>query len=72
MASELRSFHGVGPRLEETLEIVGFWGRYVLDKEFYDPDGWQVQNMLTAAHLISCCALRRPFLGGSSRESGST
>jgi L-aspartate oxidase len=48
-----------GRRLEETLEIVGFWGRYVLDKEFYDPDGWQVQNMLTAAHLISRFALRR-------------
>ena len=48
-----------GQRLEETLEIVGFWGRYVLDKEFYDPEGWQVQNMLTAAHLISRCAQRR-------------
>ena len=48
-----------GARLEETLEIVGFWGRYVLDKEFYDPEGWQVQNMLTAAHLISRCAQRR-------------
>ncbi len=48
-----------GGRLGETLEIVGFWGRYVLDKEFYDPAGWQMQNMLTAAYLISECALRR-------------
>ncbi|MHC4562383.1 MAG: L-aspartate oxidase [Planctomycetota bacterium] len=48
-----------GQRLAETLEIVGFWGRYVLDKEFYDPAGWQMQNMLTAAFLISSCAKQR-------------
>ncbi|HDZ19926.1 hypothetical protein LCGC14_0095050 [marine sediment metagenome] len=48
-----------GQRLAETLEIVGFWGRYVLDKEFYDSAGWEVQNMLTAAYLISDLALRR-------------
>jgi len=49
-----------GERLSETLEIVDFWGRYVLDKEFYDdPAGWEVQNMLTAAYLITECALRR-------------
>ena len=48
-----------GQRLAETLEIVGFWGRYVLDKEFYDSAGWEVQNMLTAAYLVSELALRR-------------
>ena len=48
-----------GERLTETLEIIDFWGRYVLDKEFYDPAGWQVQNMLTAAQIVSECALRR-------------
>jgi len=48
-----------GERLGETIEIIGFWGRYVLDKEFYDPPGWEAQNMLTAAFLISECALRR-------------
>lgn len=48
-----------GDRLAETLEIVHFWGRYVLDKEFFDPAGWEVQNMLTAAYLIAECALRR-------------
>jgi L-aspartate oxidase len=46
-------------RLEETLEIIAFWGRYVLDKEFYDPAGWEAQNMLTASHVISQCALLR-------------
>lgn len=48
-----------GERLSETLEIIGFWGRYVLDKEFIDAGGWEVQNMLTAAYLITECALRR-------------
>jgi len=48
-----------GERLEETLDIIAFWGRYVLDKEFYDPAGWEVQNMLTAAYAITNCALRR-------------
>ncbi|MDY6914077.1 MAG: FAD-binding protein [Planctomycetota bacterium] len=48
-----------GERLVETNEIVEFWGRYVLDKEFFDPAGWEVQNMLTAAYLIAGCALRR-------------
>jgi L-aspartate oxidase len=48
-----------GERLDETLEIVSFWGRYVLDKEFFDQAGWEVQNMLTAAYLICQAALRR-------------
>jgi len=48
-----------GERLTETLEIVDFWGRYVLDKEFRDPAGWEVQNMLTAAYVIASSALRR-------------
>jgi L-aspartate oxidase len=46
-------------RLEETLEIIAFWGRYVLDKEFYDPAGWEAQNMLTASRVISQLALLR-------------
>ncbi|HUT61133.1 MAG TPA: L-aspartate oxidase [Phycisphaerae bacterium] len=49
----------VGERLAETIEIIGFWGRYVLDKEFLDPVGWEVQNMLTAAYLTAEGALRR-------------
>jgi len=48
-----------GERLTETIEIVNFWGRYVLDKEFFDPAGWEAQNMLTAAYLVAECALRR-------------
>ena len=48
-----------GERLEETLQIIDFWGRYVLDKEFYDTGGWAIQNMLTASYLITQCALWR-------------
>ncbi|MCK4624649.1 MAG: L-aspartate oxidase, partial [Phycisphaerae bacterium] len=42
-----------------TKEIIGFWGRYVMDKEFFDPAGWEVQNMLTASMLVVECAFRR-------------
>jgi L-aspartate oxidase len=48
-----------GARLAETREIIGFWGRYVMDKEFFDPAGWEAQNMLTAALLVVECAFRR-------------
>ena len=50
-----------GERLTETLEIINFWGRYVLDKEFFDTTtaGWEVQNMLTAAFMITECSLGR-------------
>ncbi|MCE5328141.1 MAG: L-aspartate oxidase [Planctomycetaceae bacterium] len=48
-----------GQRLSETLEIIAFWGRYVLDKEFVNPAGWEIQNMLTASYIIGECALRR-------------
>jgi L-aspartate oxidase len=49
-----------GQHLAETLEIIEFWGRYVLDKEFFnDPAGWEVQNMLTAGWLVANSALRR-------------
>lgn len=49
-----------GKYLEETLEILTFWGKYVLDKEFFDdPAGWEIQNMLTTAWLIAELALRR-------------
>ena len=48
-----------GDRLAETREIIGFWGRYVMDKEFFDPAGWEVQNMLTASLLVVESAYRR-------------
>jgi L-aspartate oxidase len=48
-----------GQRLTESVEIVDFWCRYVLDKEFYDPSGWEIQNMLTVARVIATCAQQR-------------
>ena len=48
-----------GERLTETREIIGFWGRYIMDKEFFDPTGWEVQNMLTSSMLVAESAFRR-------------
>jgi len=55
-----------GERLAETRDIIAFWARYVMDKTFR-PDqgastataGWELQNMLTVAALISTAAYTR-------------
>ncbi len=49
----------VGPRLEEAVEIVSFWSRYVLDKIFDAPTGWELQNMLQVARLVTLGAQLR-------------
>jgi L-aspartate oxidase len=41
-----------GDRLGETLEIIDFWGRYVMDKVLEDRLGWETQNMLTVARAV--------------------
>lgn len=46
-------------RLDEALDMITFWCRYVMDKEFEDPQGWQLQNMLTVARLIVMSARQR-------------
>jgi L-aspartate oxidase len=48
-----------GERLAETQEIVAFWGRYVMDKEIFNPAGWEIQNLLTGAYVVTEAALRR-------------
>ena len=45
--------------LDETLEMITFWCRYVMDKEFQSRHGWQVQNMLTLARLVTMSARQR-------------
>ena len=45
--------------MRETLEILDFWGRFTLDKVFDDPAGWEVQNKLTVARLVTLAALAR-------------
>lgn len=48
-----------GPRLTETAEIIAFWGRYVMDKLFDNPESWEIQNMLTVARLMTLSAEQR-------------
>jgi L-aspartate oxidase len=48
-----------GKVLDEALEMITFWCRYVMDKEFDDPQGWELQNMLTVARLICMSARQR-------------
>jgi L-aspartate oxidase len=55
-----------GDRLNETREIIAFWSRYVMDKSFdsrIDPAqavaGWELQNLLTAAFLVTTAAYSR-------------
>jgi L-aspartate oxidase len=48
-----------GPHLEEAAEIIQFWSRYVLDKTFDSPTGWELQNMLEVATLVTRSASLR-------------
>jgi L-aspartate oxidase len=42
--------------LSEAQEIISFWQRYVMDKVFDSPKGWECQNMLTTALLMTHAA----------------
>jgi L-aspartate oxidase len=54
-----------GDRLAETREIISFWARYVMDKTFGPEigqaavEGWELQNMLSVAFLITTAAYTR-------------
>lgn len=55
--------------LRETQEIIGFWQRYVMDKVFDKPEGWECQNMLTVSRLIAKAAqMRKESRGVHFRE----
>ncbi len=45
--------------LAEAEDIIHFWQRYVMDKVFDHPFGWECQNMLTVANLMATAARRR-------------
>ncbi|UCF17037.1 MAG: L-aspartate oxidase [Phycisphaerales bacterium] len=45
--------------LAEAQEIIRFWQRYVMDKVFDSPTGWECQNMLTASLLMAQSAEKR-------------
>lgn len=45
--------------LAEAEEIIRFWQRYVMDKVFDSPQGWECQNMLTVCLLMAQAARMR-------------
>lgn len=45
--------------LKEVQEIIKFWQRYVMDKVFDSPEGWECQNMLTVSLLMAQSAEKR-------------
>ncbi|MBN1418512.1 MAG: L-aspartate oxidase [Planctomycetes bacterium] len=48
-----------GPGLDEAVRQIEHWTRYALDVDFLRPDGWTLQNLLTAAGLVARAALAR-------------
>ncbi|RLS77235.1 MAG: L-aspartate oxidase [Planctomycetota bacterium] len=48
-----------GDSLAEALGTVEGWCRYVLPRQFADPQGWQLQNMLQVARLMIHSAINR-------------
>ncbi len=46
-------------RLDETNDILKFWAHYVLDKTLNSPAGWQTQNKLTVAIMVTKSARER-------------
>jgi L-aspartate oxidase len=48
-----------GERLTEAAEKIEHWCRYVLVRQFKDPTGWELQNMLIVARIMIRAALDR-------------
>jgi len=46
-------------RLSEALENINRWCRYVLPRQFADPAGWELQNMLVVSKIMIQAALAR-------------
>jgi len=45
--------------LKQAVDMIKLWQRYVMDKQFDNPQGWELQNMLTVSQLIAQSALER-------------
>ncbi|HVU89898.1 MAG TPA: L-aspartate oxidase [Pirellulales bacterium] len=45
--------------LAEAAQMIDRWCGYVLNRQFADPSGWQLQNMLCVARLMTGAALAR-------------
>jgi L-aspartate oxidase len=55
--------------LKEALETVEYWCQYVLRRQFKDPAGWELQNMLSVARLmINAALIRRESRGVHLRQ----
>jgi L-aspartate oxidase len=52
-------------RLSEAAETIEHWRRYVLDRQFPDLVGWQLQNMLTVSTIVIAAALKRQETRGT-------
>jgi L-aspartate oxidase len=48
-----------GQQLAEAARTVEMWCKYVLNREFHEPAGWELQNMLVVARLMIDGAQRR-------------
>ena len=48
-----------GKVLSEAAENIDAWCHYVLPRQFTDPAGWELQNMLSVARVMIAAALRR-------------
>jgi L-aspartate oxidase len=46
-------------RMTQARDMIDRWCRYVLVRQFSEPHGWELQNMLTVARLIVASALAR-------------
>jgi len=47
------------PYLSQAEQMIDFWCSYVMTKEFDDKRGWELQNLLTIAKLITHAAAQR-------------
>ncbi len=45
--------------LEEAINTINMWGRYVFGGAFNYPAGWEIQNMLTVSIVMASAAYRR-------------
>jgi L-aspartate oxidase len=48
-----------GESLSEAAAAIHLWQGYVLPRQFRDPSGWELQNMLTTARIMATAALAR-------------
>jgi L-aspartate oxidase len=46
-------------RLDEAIDQIAQWQRYVLARQFQDPRGWELQNLLTVAAVMTSAARMR-------------